>query len=282
MHFQFETNFRYRAAQKRALKQQKKDEKQGNKQEPEELSAIIRENTEAERVELGVMDIPTDQIIGVAEDDGKNMYAADFMPVSFAGSNYAYQWRELCMDYRKDKEFFSPLHCYEYLGKFYVIDGKKRVSVLKYLKAPTACAYVTRILPVLSEEKHIQIYYEFLESFKLTKLYQISFSQLGSFKKLQKAMGHTEGQAWTDEERKLVLQVLARVAPALDAAFGGYLNVTPADALLVLLEECSLKQIRKMTVSVITDRIQRNWKKLYSICHPDIELCEDDNMQEAS
>lgn len=163
-----------------------------------------------------------------------------------------------------------------------MIDGKKRVSVLKYLKAPTACAHVTRILPALSEEKHIQIYYEFLESFKLTKLYQISFSQLGSFEKLQKAMGHTEGQVWTYEERKLVLQVLARVAPALDAAFGGYLNVTPADALLVLLEECSLKQIRKMTVSVITDRIQRNWKKLYSICHPDIELGEDDNMQEAS
>lgn len=282
MHFQFETNFRYRAAQKRALKQLKLDEKQGNKQEPEKLSAFIRENIEAERVELGVMDIPTDQIIGVAEDDGKNMYAADFMPVSFAGSNYAYQWRELCMDYSQDKEFLSPLYCYEYLGKFYVIDGKKRVSVLKYLKAPTATAYVTRILPALSEEKHIQIYYEFIESFKLTKLYQISFSKLGSFEKFQEAMGHTEGQMWTEEERKLVLHVLARVAPALDAAFGGYLNVTPADVLLALLDEYSLEQIRKMEVSVITDRIQRNWKKLYSICHPDIKLSEDDTMQEAS
>ena len=88
MRFQFEMNFRYRAAQKRAHKQMKKDEKQGNEQKLAELSLYVRENTELERVELGVMDIPTDQIIGVAENDGTS-YATGFMPVAPSGSDYA-------------------------------------------------------------------------------------------------------------------------------------------------------------------------------------------------
>ena len=225
---------------------------------------------EAVRVELGVMDIPTDQIVGIADGTGKNLYAANFMPVSSANSSYASQWRKLCEEYRSDKAFLSPLYCYEYLGKFYLIDGKKRVSVLKYLGIPTAKAYVTRIVPMLSDDKESKLYREFLKNFELTKLYQVSFSKLGSFEKLQKAMGHVEGEKWSDEDRNLILQELRRVASALESAFGGYLNVTPADALLVLLEECPLKQIQKMAVSVMTDRLQRNWKKLYSICHPDI------------
>lgn len=282
MRFQFEMNFRYRAALKRAHKQMKKDKKQGNEQKLAELSLYVRENTELERVELGVMDIPTDQIIGVAQSDGTNMYAAGFMPAASPSSDYASEWRELCGDYCRDKEFLSPLHCYEYLGKFYVIDGKKRVSVLKYLGVPTANACVTRILPAKSGEKYIQIYDEFLESFELTKLYQITFSQLGGFEKLQAAMGHSKGQAWTDEERKLVLQALRCVTPALEEAFGGYLNVTPADALLALLENYTLKQIRKMAVFAITDHIQEKWKELYSICYPDFVHSENEKMLEAS
>ena len=282
MHFQFETNLRYRAAQKMGLKQMKRNEKMGDGLNPQELDTILNDSMEAVRVELGVMDIPTDQIVGIADGTGKNLYAASFMPVSSANSSYASQWRKLCEEYRSDKAFLSPLYCYEYLGKFYVIDGKKRVSVLKYLGIPTAKAYVTRIVPMLSDDKESKLYREFLKNFELTKLYQVSFSKLGSFEKLQKAMGHVEGEKWSDEDRNLILQELRRVASALESAFGGYLNVTPADALLVLLEECPLKQIRKMAVSVMTDRLQRNWKKLYSICHRDIARCEGESKKEAS
>lgn len=282
MHFQFETNLRYRAAQRMALKQIKKNGKMREGLNPQELDAIMNGRTEAVQVELGVMDIPTDQIVGICDSTGKELYSSSFMPISSVNSDYALQWRELCEDYRSNKEFLSPLYCYEYLGKFYLVDGKKRVSVLKYLDVPTARAYVIRIVPALSEDKQVQLYHEFLKAFELTNLYQVSFSQFGSFEKLQKAMGHTVDQKWSEEERNLIRQELGRVKNALEAAFGGYLNVTPADALLVLLDECSLKQIRKMAVSVMSDRIQRNWKKLYSICHPDIDKCEGKRVKEAS
>ena len=81
---------------------------------------------------------------------------------------------------------------------------------------------------------------------------------------------------------KLILQDLKHIAPALESAFGNYLNVTPADALLVLLEERSFDQIRKMPLSAMTDLIQRKWKELYSICHPDIYLGEEEKRGKAS
>lgn len=282
MHFQFETNLRYRAAQKMALKQMKKNEKLGERMNPQELNMILGEYSEATRVELGVLEIPVDQIVGVADSTGMNLYASDFMPVSTANSSYAGQWRELCEEYRRDNEFLSPLYCYEYIGKFYIIDGKKRVSVLKHLGVPTARSYVVRIMPAMSEEKHVQLYYEFLKAFELTKTYQVCFSRFGSFEKLQKAMGHDSDQEWSDEDRSLVMQSLRHIAPALEAAFGSYLNVTTADALLVLLEKYTFEQIRKMPLSSMVDSLQREWRKLYNICHPDIKLCKDDNQQEVS
>lgn len=272
MRFQFETGFCYGKALKLANRQKNKDEKQGKDVHPKALDAFLKKDMEAGRIELGVMDIPTDRIIGVAESKGRELYASNFLPLSPKKSNYAIQWRELCLDYQEGNEFFSPVRCCEYLGQFYVMDGKKRVSVLKYLEVPSVLANVIRIIPAMSKDKEVQNYFEFLRNFEKTNLYQISFSRQGGFEKLQRAMGHAPDQVWNDEERKRILRDLKRVAPALREAFGGYLKVTPADALLILLDEFSLEQIRRTAVSVLTDCIQKNWKKFYSMCHSDIEM----------
>lgn len=58
------------------------------------------------------------------------------------------------------------------MGRFYVQEGNKRVSVLKSYGAPAIDAYVTRIIPAYSQDQAIQVYYEFLNSFPMTGLYQ--------------------------------------------------------------------------------------------------------------
>jgi hypothetical protein len=50
---------------------------------------------------------------------------------------------------------------YEYMGLFYIEEGNKRVSVLKYLDTPSIYANVTRILPKKTAET--ELYYEFLD-----------------------------------------------------------------------------------------------------------------------
>lgn len=179
MYFQFETDRCYVKALKLDNRQKNKDEKQGNDAHPRALDAFLQKNMEEERIELGVMDIHTDQVIGVAESKGRELYASNFMPLSPKKSNYAIQWRELCLDYQEGNEFFSPIRCCEYLGQFYVVDGKKRVSVLKYLEVPSVCANVIRIVPAMSKDRDMQNYLDSLRSFKKTNLFQISFPAAG-------------------------------------------------------------------------------------------------------
>ena len=53
----------------------------------------------------------------------------------------------------------DPIRCYEYLGHFYVQEGNKRVSVLKYFGADSIPATVIRIVPPYSEAPQIRMSY---------------------------------------------------------------------------------------------------------------------------
>ena len=48
------------------------------------------------------------------------------------------------------------------MGRFYVQEGNKRVSVLKYFDAISIPSYVTRIIPAREDTPESRIYYEFL------------------------------------------------------------------------------------------------------------------------
>ena len=50
----------------------------------------------------------------------------------------------------------GPHHAYEYMNKFYVEEGNKRVSVMKYYEAMSIPGSVTRIAPRRSEDKEKQ------------------------------------------------------------------------------------------------------------------------------
>ena len=71
------------------------------------------------------------------------------------------------------------------MNKFYVEEGNKRVSVMKCVGAVAVPGYVTRIFPAVSRKKEVRIYYEFVDFYRLAQLYEISFSELGSYAKLQ-------------------------------------------------------------------------------------------------
>ena len=62
---------------------------------------------------------------------------------------------------------------------------------------------------------------------------------------------------------------LPPVAYSLNEAFGGKLNITAADAMVVLLEEYSLNDLRKMQPWNLTKLLQNSWVKLSKILDPD-------------
>lgn len=222
-------------------------------------------------VELGIIEIPVSQVVGTAVFDEKDLYAPDFMPIASAGTPFAEQWCQLYMDYLTDKGWDSPIRCIEYLGRFYVQDGKKRVSVLKAHGAYTTEAIVTRIVPAASDDETVQRYHAFLKDYEKTGLYQTTFTQPGGLVKLQAALGYEEDHVWTDQDRFSFLFNLLPVEYALRRAFHGHLNITAADALLVLLEEYSYREIRKMKPWDLTNVLQNAWVKLYKILDPDFD-----------
>jgi basic membrane lipoprotein Med (substrate-binding protein (PBP1-ABC) superfamily) len=87
----------------------------------------------------------------------------------------------------------DAIKVYEYLNWFYVIEGNKRVSVLKYLDVFSYPAHVIRMIPKYDEQnKDIRIYYAFLKFFKHTKLNTIWFSEEKRFGQLWKLIRNYE------------------------------------------------------------------------------------------
>ena len=150
----------------------------------------------ADRVSLGVMDIPTEAIVGVAAPDKRELYSHDFLPLSHPDTDFSTKWCKLYWYYLGNKGIRCPISCYEYMGKFYIQDGIKRVSIAKCHGVPTITASVIRLLPKKTEEPEIQQYYEFVRAFERTGLYQINFSRPESFDKFQRAMGFEPDYRW--------------------------------------------------------------------------------------
>ena len=112
------------------------------------------------------------------------------------------KWINLCQAHLSDEGINEPIRCFEYLGRFYVQEGNKRVSVLKSYGAASIPGRVVRLVPVWSEEREVRLYYEFLGAYQLTGLYQVNFTRFGSFPKLQAALGHSADYKWSEDDRR--------------------------------------------------------------------------------
>lgn len=270
MRFQTEARTLYCNAYHLGKKTLNKCEQLGSDPYPVEIQSILDESMVAGTAEVGVLDIPTDQIVGVVGVTDRGLYSSDFMPLSSAGSAFADQWCALYQHYLMDEGIRCPITCYEYMGRFYVLDGKKRVSFLKSCGAPTVLASVTRILPVKTENEEVQRYYEFLDAFEKTRLYQLAFTKQGSFPKLQEALGYDKEHVWTEGDRFSFMFNWPSIEHAFRQSFGGYLKITTADALLALLEDYSYYQIRRTPSWLLARLFQSAWKKLYVLANPEV------------
>lgn len=269
MRFEKEVWYRYHQVHGMAQKEARKAEKMGLEGCPKELKYQLENKKIANTVELGTVEIPVNQIVGTAVFDEKNLYSPNFLPIYSTNSPFAEQWCQLYMDYLSDEGWDAPIRCFEFLGRFYVQDGKKRVSVLKAHGATVTEAIVTRIMPVMTQEPEIVKYYEFLADYEKTGLYQVAFTQSDSFAKLQVALGHEADYVWNDGDRFSFLFNLPPVVYALNDAFNGKLKITAADAMLALLEDHSFAELRKMQPWNLSKLLQNSWEKLYKILDPD-------------
>ena len=131
------------------------------------LDELITNSDIAGEVNLGLQHISLDRVVGTATKGRTTAFASNFMPILDANSEFGNKWSSLC-DSHIEEGIHDPIKVYEYMNKFYVIEGNKRVSVLKYFGADSVPAMVIRKLPKRTDELENKIYYAVADFHKLT------------------------------------------------------------------------------------------------------------------
>ena len=173
----------------------------GREPYPEVLDDILTDISTEATQQIGLVEIPIDLIVGTKSGGRIWAFTAGFMPLLDEKSEFATKWVNLCMAHLSDEGIREPITCFEYLGKFYVQEGNKRVSVLKYFGAARISAVVTRILPKQDNSPRVKAYFEFLDFYKVSGLYSIQFRRPGDYQKLLAALDKNPGEVWTDREK---------------------------------------------------------------------------------
>ena len=191
----------YKKARKAAMKQYRTCASRGWSLYPpvlDEVSAYVK--TAGEEV-LGEMEIPLSLVTGTRTAGRQNAFSKDFLPILPENSEFARKWITL-YEAQMEEGIRDPVLVYEFMHQFYVQEGNKRVSVMKYLDASHIMAKVIRIFPEKTDEPSVKLYYEFIEFYRSTKFYDIVCKQVGNYAKLLKFMGKERNEACSDEERK--------------------------------------------------------------------------------
>ena len=264
----------YASALKRGRKAYKEALVRGRYPYPQVLDEIISDSMVAGQQELGVMEIPAAQIVGTKTTGRRSAFSAEFLPLLDADTEFAGKWMALCESHLGDEGIRDPIRCYEYLGRFYVQEGNKRVSVLRSYDAPTVPAYVIRMIPVWSEDPAVQAYYDFMQSFPKTGLYRARFSRAGSFVKLQKALGYEPEHVWTEDERRRFIAGYTYFQEPFFKLGGGELPITTADAMLVWLKVYDFDQLIDLPSGELAKSIKAVWADIKALSEP-IAVCTD-------
>ncbi len=232
----------------------------GEKPTLQVLDDIMPERGSYYEVPLGLVQIPTEQIAGTKTIGRSNSFAGNFMPILKENSEFASKWAALSTSH-VEEGIREPIIAYEYMNKFYVLEGNKRVSVMKYHKAVSIPGTVTRIVPRRTEEKENKIYYEFMEFYQAAPINYIWFSKEGNFAKLQKAVGKAPGEIWSDEDLLTFSALYTRFKAEYIAKGGNKLHITPGDAFLAFITLHGYEEVEDKTTNELKELIVKSWKE---------------------
>lgn len=212
-------------------------------------------------VPLGLVQIPIDQIVGTKTVGRSSSFSGNFMPILRENSEFAHKWANLSTSHLEEG-IRDPIKAYEYMNRFYVEEGNKRVSVMKFFGVVSIPGNVTRIVPKRTEEKENKIYYEFLDFYQYAPINYIWFSEEGSFAKLQEEVGKKPKETWTEEELLEFSSVYTRFTVEYQAKKGGSkLKSTPGDAFLAFITLYGYDAVRDKTTDELKALIAKSWEE---------------------
>lgn len=235
---------------------------------PAVLDEILDHTDSHTVLDMGTFEIPTERIVGTKSAGRITAFTPSFLPLLGPDSEFAKKWIALCADHLGAAGIRDPITCYEYLGNFYVQEGNKRVSVLRYFGAPRIPCQVKRIVPPMSDDERIRAYYEFIDFYKISRLYTVQYRTTGKYAQLLHFLGKQPDQRWTENERRTFSAYFHYFADAFHALNTKQADVLPEEALLLWLQLYPFTDLGKLSGTEIKKTLTPLWDDILSTAHP--------------
>lgn len=259
----------YSHALKLGQKEFKDRQARGRDPYPAVLDEILGTSATDTSIYIGLVEIPTERIVGTRSAGRITAFTASFLPLLAPDSEFAIKWIQLCQAHLSEEGIRDPIECFEYLGNFYVQEGNKRVSVLKYYGAARIPGIVRRIMPAQTDTPREKAYLEFIEFYKLTGIYDIQFTAPGGYAKLTAAAGFAPGQEWPEADRKRLRAYFQYFREAFLSLGGGSLYIQAEDALLLWLKLYPYQDLGNLNAADLKKSLSSMWDNIVAISDPD-------------
>ena len=234
---------------------------------PEVLDEVLKDMKAETVVEVGLVEIPMDQVVGIRSAGRTSAFTAGFRPLLSVDTEFAAKWISLCAAHLEEG-IREPVLCYEYLGRFYLQEGNKRFSVLKHMGAPRITGQVLRILPQPSEEPRIKAYEEFLEFYKSSGIYEVQFRRPGDYAELLTRLEKEPGKVWKEQERRTFSAYFHYFRDAF-RSHGEELDLLPEEALLLWLRLYPFKDLGGLSTMELKKTVDAMWPDFKTMDQPE-------------
>lgn len=225
------------------------------------LDELIAKEDQTNSISLGTVQVPMEFIVGTKTAARVQTFARNFMPLMDEETEFANKWKQLCQAHLEEG-IRDPIKAYEYMNRFYVEEGHKRVSVLRYFDAQSVYAQVTRILPRRSDTPEVNLYYEFVDFYQYSRVNFVEFSKSGSYARLQALIGKQAGEAWSQDDRRHFANAYYYFRQAYEANGGQRLSSTVGDAMLAYMEIYGYPSLRGQSAAEIKKAVARAWEEI--------------------
>lgn len=199
------------------------------------LDGMLKDVEIVGTISLGACEVPLHKVVGTYYHARRMMFSKSFYPLETDATEFSAKWIEVCRA-QLEEGIRDAVKVYEYMNYYYVMEGNKRVSVLKYFDAASINAEITRLVPKFDpDDEDVVLYYAFLEFYDVTKLVSIWLSKPRRYKRL---LGYLESYAPKDIDEKERYQFFQKSVyypfrRLYKEAGGDALNMTTGDAFLL-------------------------------------------------
>lgn len=227
----------------------------------ESLDDLLKEKNEQIIGEypLGTVQIPIELIAGTKTNGRSSALSRSFYPLLKEKSEFSSKWASLYKAHM-DEGIREPIKAYEYMNKFYVQEGNKRVSVLKFCGAVSVPGTVIRLIPRRTDDPENVLYYEFMEFYALSGVNYISFTKPGSYARLQQLVGKQPDELWTDDDKLDFSSIYSRFSLEYDSMKKTKdMPLSSGDAFLYFIGLYDYKSLFDLTTAELKKSISKTW-----------------------